>query len=376
MCNQKTKQDYTFMARALFLARKGIYTSKPNPRVGCILVKNNAIIAEGWHRRAGQRHAEIEALKRTENAQDATAYVTLEPCSHDGKTAPCATALIKAGVARVVIAMQDPNPLVAGKGIILLEQAGINVSCGTLETEAKQLNKGFIARMINAKPYVTSKLAMSLDGRTAMSSGASKWITSTAARQDVQKLRAASCAVLTGIETVLADDPSMNVRMDNVDVKQPICVILDSSLRMPVSAGLLALKRRVIILTCSTEQQKIDALQQAGAEVYYLDADANQRLDLQKVLTFLAQQEINNVLIEAGSVLNGAMMQQGLIDECIVYMAPSILGDNARGLFAMPNVSKITDKIQLQLIDMRKIGVDIRLHYKVQKQKIHKQVQK
>ncbi|WP_428352951.1 bifunctional diaminohydroxyphosphoribosylaminopyrimidine deaminase/5-amino-6-(5-phosphoribosylamino)uracil reductase RibD [Methyloprofundus sp.] len=365
MREQATAQDCEYMARALLLAKKGNYTTKPNPRVGCVLVKNNTIIAEGWHKRAGQGHAEVEALKQTKNAQGATAYVTLEPCSHYGRTAPCAEALIKAGVTRVVIAMQDPNPLVAGKGQALLEQAGISVCCGVLETEAQQLNKGFITRMLSGKPYVTSKLAMSLDGRTAMASGESKWITSPEARQDVQKLRAASGAVLTGIDTVLADDPSMNVRMENVDVEQPIRVILDSSLRTPVTAKLLALAGRTIILTCANEQLKIEALEQVGAEVYHLEADTKGRLDLQEVLIFLAQQQVNDVLIEAGSVLNGAMLQQGLIDECIVYMAPSILGASGRGLFAMPDVVEMADKIQLQFVDMRKISMDIRLHYKV-----------
>ena len=368
MRDQATQQDCVFMARALLLARKGSYTTKPNPRVGCVLVKNNEIIAEGWHVRAGQGHAEVEALKHTQNAQGATAYVTLEPCFHYGRTPPCADALIKAGVARVVVAMQDPNPLVAGKGLALLEQAGIRVSSGVLEAEAKQLNKGFINRMLYAKPYVTSKLAMSVDGRTAMASGESKWITSAEARQDVQKLRAASGAVLTGIDTVLADDPGMNVRLDNIDVVQPVRVILDSSLRTPVSAKLLALEGRSVILTCSVDQQKIEALEQAGAEVYHLASDLKGRLDLQEVLAFLAEQQINDVLIEAGSVLNGAMMQLGLIDECIIYMAPSILGASGRGLFSMPDVSVMADKIQLQFVDMRKIGLDLRLHFKVQNQ--------
>ena len=368
MRDQATQQDCVFMARALLLARKGCFTTKPNPRVGCVLVKNNEIIAEGWHMRAGQGHAEVEALKHTQNAQGATVYVTLEPCFHYGRTPPCADALINAGVARVVVAMQDPNPLVAGKGLALLEQAGIRVSSGVLEAEAKQLNKGFIYRMLYAKPYVTSKLAMSVDGRTAMASGESKWITSAEARQDVQKLRAASGAVLTGIDTVLADDPGMNVRLDNIDVVQPVRVILDSSLRTPVSAKLLALEGRSVILTCSVDQQKIEALEQAGAEVYHLASDLKGRLDLQEVLAFLAEQQINDVLIEAGSVLNGAMMQQGLIDECIIYMAPSILGASGRGLFSMPDVSVMADKIQLQFVDMRKIGLDLRLHFKVQNQ--------
>lgn len=373
MIDPATQQDELFMARALLLARNGLYTTKPNPRVGCVLVKNNTIIAEGWHERAGQGHAEVEALKRVENAHGATAYVTLEPCFHYGRTPPCAEALIRAGVVRVVVAMQDPNPLVAGKGLALLKQAGIKVRKGVLEAEAKQLNKGFIKRMRKAQPYVTSKLAMSVDGRTAMASGESKWITSPEARRDVQKLRAASGAILTGVETVLADDPGMNVRMENVDVEQPIRVILDSRLRTPSTAKLLGLDGRTIILTCSVEQYKIDTLKQAGAEVYFIAADNLGRVDLEQVLSFLAEQQINDVLVEAGSVLNGAMMQQGLIDECIVYMAPSIIGASGRGLFAMPDVSAMADKIQLQFVDMRKIGRDIRLHFNVQRQSVQKQ---
>jgi len=358
--------DEVFMARALLLAKKGLYTTQPNPRVGCVLVKNNKIIAEGWHQRAGQGHAEIEALKKTETAQEATAYVTLEPCSHFGRTAPCADALIKAGVARVVVAIQDPNPLVAGKGLYLLEKAGVEVVCGVLEGEAKILNQGFITRMLTGKPYVLSKLAMSLDARTAMASGESQWITSPLARADVQKLRAASGAVLTGVATVLADNPSLTVRLQDVEVEQPIRVILDSTLKTPVTAKILALAGRTLILSCSEDKQKIEALSQAGAEVYTLPAKQG-RLDLEAVLCFLGEQQINDVLVEAGSVLNGALMEQGLIDECIVYMAPSLLGASGRGLFEMPTITQMVDKKQLQFVDMRKVGVDIRLQYKVQK---------
>lgn len=365
MPEQTTRQDCVFMARAMILARRGIYTTKPNPRVGCVLVRHNEIIAEGWHVRAGQGHAEVEALKQTKDAQGTTAYVTLEPCSHYGRTAPCAEALINAGVSRVVVAMLDPNPLVAGKGVKLLTQAGIRVSTGVLENDARELNKGFISRMLTAKPYVISKLAMSLDGRTAMASGESKWITSPQARQDVQKLRAECAAVLTGVNTILADDPGLNVRILDTDVEQPVRVILDSSLRTPVTAKLLSLPGRSIILTLSEDVQKIKKFEQAGAEVYGVPADAYGRLDLQQVLVFLAEQQINDVLVEAGSVLNGAMLEQGLINECIIYMAPCVLGARGRGLFAMPNVSLMKDKKHMQLLDSRKVGVDLRLHYKV-----------
>jgi len=367
MAKRQAEQDSLFMARALYLAKKGSYTTKPNPRVGCVIVKDSEIIAEGWHVRAGQGHAEVEALKNIQDAQGATAYVTLEPCSHYGRTPPCAEALMKAGVARVVIAMQDPNPLVAGKGVALLEQAGINVDCGVLESEAQALNRGFVTRMITAKPYVISKMAMSLDGRTAMASGESKWITESQARHDVQKLRAASCCVLTGVGTVLADDPSMNVRLEGVEVEQPLRVILDSQLCTPTSAKLLALAGRTLILTCSDEQNKVEALTQAGAEVYKIARNDQGRVDLNAVLLFLAKQQVNELLVEAGSVLNGALMEQNLIDECTVYIAPSILGSSGRGLCDMPHITRMAEKKNLTLLDVRKVGVDLRLQYKVQK---------
>jgi diaminohydroxyphosphoribosylaminopyrimidine deaminase/5-amino-6-(5-phosphoribosylamino)uracil reductase len=360
-----TELDSLFMARAMQLAKQGQYTTKPNPRVGCVLVRDGKVIAEGWHSRAGQGHAEVEALKNAQDANGATAYVTLEPCSHYGRTPPCAEALVKAGVARVVIAMQDPNPLVAGRGVAMLKQQGIEVLSGVLEAEAQALNQGFVTRMLTNKPYVLSKLAMSLDGRTAMASGESKWITSPEARQDVQKLRAASGAIVTGVETVLADDPGMNVRMQGVQVEQPLRVILDSSLRTPVAAKLLSLAGRTLILTCLADTQKTTLLQQAGAEVHCLKANQQGRLDLEVVLQFLAAQQVNDVLIEAGSILNGALLEQGLLDECIVYMAPSILGASGRGLFTMPNVHLMADKKRLQFVDMRKVGVDLRLQYKV-----------
>jgi len=226
-------KDAVYMSRALMLARRGENTTDPNPRVGCVLVKQDAIIAEGWHRKAGLAHAEIDALSKVDDARGATAYGTLEPCSHVGKTGPCCDALISAGVERVVVAMQDPNPLVSGKGVQRMKDAGIQVDCGVLQADALALNRGFIKRMTTGLPWLRSKLAMSLDGRTAMASGESQWITSAESRLDVQRLRAESSVVLTGINTVLADDPSMNVRLDK-EVIQPIRVILDSQLQMPL----------------------------------------------------------------------------------------------------------------------------------------------
>lgn len=356
---RSTQQDAIYMARAIGLAKKGLYTTDPNPRVGCVLVKDNVVIGEGWHVKAGQGHAEIEALKAVSDAKGATAYVTLEPCSHHGRTPPCCDALIKAGVSRVVAAMQDPNPLVAGRGLERLKAAGIEVSCSILEQDAQALNRGFIKRMTENRPFVRSKLAMSLDGRTAMASGESKWITSAEARSDVHKLRAQSSAILTGISTVLADDPALNARLGD-EVVQPIRVVLDSQLKMPVTARMASLSGRSLILTCSQDKQRRQALQQAGFEVYGL-AENEGRLDLNAVLDFLASQQINEVLVEAGAVLNGALLAENLVDEWIVYMAPCVLGDQGRGLFTVPGLQQMSDKKSFHLCDVRQVGPDLKL---------------
>ena len=353
------RQDAFYMARALQLAKKGRYTTDPNPRVGCVLVRDDVVIGEGWHVKAGFGHAEVEALKNVQDTQGATAYVTLEPCSHHGKTPPCCDALISAGINRVVAAMQDPNPLVAGRGLDKLKAAGIEVSCGVLQEDAITLNRGFIKRMTENRPFVRSKMAMSLDGRTAMASGESKWITSAEARADVHRLRAESSAILTGINTVLADDPSLNARV-NFEVVQPHRVVLDSELNMPVTAQMAKLPGRSLILTCSPDERKRQDLQEAGFEVYRL-AGKNGRLDLPEVMGFLAVQQINEVLIEAGAILNGALLMENLIDELIVYMAPSILGDQGRGLFHLPSMMTMADKKMLKLLDVRQVGVDLRL---------------
>jgi diaminohydroxyphosphoribosylaminopyrimidine deaminase/5-amino-6-(5-phosphoribosylamino)uracil reductase len=354
-------RDAFFMARAIHLAKKGRYTTDPNPRVGCVLVRNDVVIGEGWHVKAGLGHAEVEALQNVQDAKGATAYVTLEPCSHHGRTPPCCDALIKAGVSRVVVAMQDPNPLVSGSGLAKLKAAGIEVSCGVLQEDALALNRGFIKRMTENRPFVRSKLAMSLDGRTAMASGESKWITSDAARADVHRLRAESSAILTGINTVLADDPALNARVD-WDVEQPVRVVLDTQLKMPVTAQMARLSGRSLILTCSQDERKQYTLQQAGFEVYQL-ANSNGRLDLHEVMNFLAQQQINELMVEAGSILNGALLIEGLVDEWVVYMAPCILGDQGRGLFNLPGLQRMADKKQLKLRDVRQIGSDLKLTY-------------
>lgn len=353
------RQDSFYMAKAMALAKKGRYTTDPNPRVGCVLVKDNKIIAEGWHKRAGQGHAEINALEQVTDVKGSTAYVTLEPCSHYGKTPPCCEALINANIARVVVAMQDPNPLVAGKGLEKLQQAGIEVGCGVLEADAKLLNQGFIKRMTQGFPFIRSKLAMSLDGRTAMASGESQWITGDKARQDVQRLRAASSAILTGINTVLADDPSLNARLET-EVLQPMRVVLDSRLQMPCDAKMRLLEGRCLILTCSEDKIKKKALERAGFEVFVL-AEQKGHLDLKAVFLFLAKQQINEVLVEAGAILNGALLEAGLVDEWIIYMATVILGDQGRGLFNMPTLQVMADKKELHLKQTRQIGNDLKL---------------
>ena len=356
---RSVSQDTFYMARAIQLAKNGHYTTDPNPRVGCVLVRNDVVIGEGWHAKAGLGHAEVEALKNIQDATGATAYVTLEPCSHQGKTPPCCDALIKAGVSRVVVAMQDPNPLVSGRGLEKLKAAGCEITCGVLQEDALALNRGFIKRMTENRPFVRSKLAMSLDGRTAMASGESKWITSAEARADVHRLRAESSAILTGINTVLADDPALNARVD-WDVVQPVRVVLDSDLNMPVTARMAKLAGRSLILTCSQDEKKRQALQSVGFEVYQL-ADKNSRLDLHAVMDFLAQQQINELLIEAGPVLNGALLAEGLVDEWVVYMAPCILGDQGRGLFTVPGLQSMADKKSLHLCDVRQVGPDLKI---------------
>lgn len=354
--------DAGYMARALQLARKGLYTTDPNPRVGCLLVKNGEIIAEGWHYQAGQAHAEVDALAKltdSHQAQGATAYVTLEPCSHHGRTGPCCDALIAAGIRRVVVAMQDPNPLVAGDGLKRMLGAGVEVSCGLLQQEAEQINRGFIKRMTCGLPFVRSKLAMSLDGRTALANGQSQWITSKQARQDVQFFRAESSAIVTGVDTVLADDPSLNARVD-FEVKQPVRVVLDSWLRMPLSAKMLQLPGETWVMTCSEDQVKQQALQEVGCKVFRVDAK-HDRVDLQQAFRLLAEQQINNVWVEAGATLNGALLDTDLVDEWLVYMAPCVLGDQARGLFHFPELQSMADKKAFHINEFIRVGPDLRL---------------
>lgn len=364
--------DEYYMAMAINLAKKGWYTTHPNPRVGCILVRNQQILSKGWHEYAGQGHAEVNALanlKKGGHAQGATAYVTLEPCSHYGKTPPCSDALIEAGIKRVVIGMVDPNPLVAGDGVKRLKDNGIEVKTGVLESEAKALNPGFIQRMVSQRPKIRCKMAMSLDGRTAMASGESKWITSVEAREDVQRLRAESSAILTGIGTVLADDPSMNIRSETFAsiVRQPERIILDSQLRVPVTAKMFTLDGQIVICTAhsSREQtEKVRALESQGASLHYLDSeqlDGRQQLSLTELKAFMVQRQYNDVLLEAGSVLTGSMLKVGLVDELIVYMAPHLMGSEARGLFHLPGLNRMSDRINLDIQDIRAVGKDFRI---------------
>jgi len=358
--------DRQYMSRALYLAGKAIYTTAPNPNVGCVIVKDDQIVGEGWHEKAGEAHAEINALKQAgEQAQGATAYVTLEPCCHHGKTPPCSDALIQAKVKRVVVAMVDPNSKVAGKGLLQLEQAGIIVEKGLLEEQAMQLNAGFIKRMKTGLPFVRCKLAMSLDGRTAMASGESKWITSPAARDDVQHLRARSGAILTGVGTVLADDPSMTVRLDGVET-QPLRIVVDTNLSMPANAKMLKEPGRTVLMTCSSDEDIAALLKSKGAEIYSMPY-CNSSVDLTSVLQQLAEMQINDVLLETGATLSGAMLQAGLIDELIIYIAPVLMGNNARGLFALPGLEKMQDKIELDITEQRMVGQDIRIIAKVRK---------
>lgn len=361
-----TSADHYYMTRALRLARRGLTTTDPNPRVGCVLVKNDEIVGEGWHERAGEAHAEIHALARAgDNASGATAYINLEPCCHHGRTPPCSQALIDAGVARVVAAMQDPNPLVTGKGLLQCRDAGIETDSGVLEQQANELNCGFIMRMARGRPYIRVKMAMSLDGRTAMASGESQWITSEAARRDVHHLRARSSAILTGIGTVKADDPSLTVRLEDeagFEFQAPLRVVLDPELEIDASARLLQDSSNTLIITAKGRKAVCSDL----GSVEIIEVDGNdQGLDLQQVMQLLAQREINELMVETGATLAGALIAAGLADELVIYMAPQLMGDQARGLFNIPGLTTMKDRVQLQIVDIRAVGNDWRITAKV-----------
>lgn len=362
-------QDELYMARALKLAARGRFTTHPNPNVGCVIVKDGEIVGEGFHYRAGEPHAEVHALRMAgEQAQGATAYVTLEPCSHHGRTPPCCEALIAAGVSRVVAAMQDPNPQVAGRGLYRLQQEGVDVSHGLMMNEAEALNKGFLKRMRTGFPWIQLKMGASLDGRTAVASGESQWITSPQARRDVQRLRAQSHAILTSSATVLADDPALTVRWDELNadtqalypqenLRQPLRIVIDSQNRVTPQHRIVEQAGETLFArTREDERQWPENVRML------LVPEHNGRLDLVVLMMLLGKQQINSIWVEAGSTLAGALLEAGLVDELIVYIAPKLLGSDARGLCVLPGLEKLEQAPHFKFNEIRHVGPDICLH--------------
>lgn len=354
--------DHAFMARALQLARRGLYGATPNPRVGCVMVRDGRVIGEGWHEKAGLPHAEAVALAATvaagETARGATAYVTLEPCSHFGRTPPCADALIAAGVARVVAAMQDPNPLVAGQGLAKLAAAGIEIASGLLEGEARELNIGFVSRMTRGRPWLRLKVAASVDGKTALNNGISQWITGAAARCDGHAWRARSCAVLTGVGTVKDDNPRLTVR-EVQTTRQPLRVVIDSRLETPLDAAVLE-GGNVLIAAAQDDADRGAALRAVGAEIVVLP-NAQGKVALGDLLQELGRRGINEVLAEAGSRLNGSLLREGCVDELLIYQAPILIGDAARGMFGLAELTDLAGARQLHIVERRMVGADCRI---------------
>ncbi|MBD8188037.1 bifunctional diaminohydroxyphosphoribosylaminopyrimidine deaminase/5-amino-6-(5-phosphoribosylamino)uracil reductase RibD [Pseudomonas viridiflava] len=368
LLTEQAALDVHYMARALELARKGLYSTHPNPRVGCVIVREGQIVGEGWHALAGEPHAEVHALRQAgEQARGATAYVTLEPCSHHGRTPPCADALVNAGVTRVVASMQDPNPEVAGRGLLRLMTAGIAVQCGVLEAEARALNKGFIKRMETGQPYVRIKLAMSLDGRTAMASGESQWITGPEARSAVQRLRAQSSVVLTGADTVLADKARLTVRPDELGLnaeltalaaaRAPLRVLIDGRLRVPLDAPFFQ-AGSALVATCAAASAR-GRYHDEGHEIVAM-ADSAGHVDLRKLLTELGTRGVNEVLVEAGPRLAGAFTRLGLVDEFQIFIAGKFLGSSARPLLDLP-LAQMSEALELNIVEMRAVGNDWRV---------------
>ena len=355
--------DQPYMAQALRLAERGLYSTSPNPRVGCVIVRDGVVVGEGWHQRAGEAHAEVNALQQADTAaRGATAYVTLEPCSHHGRTPPCTEALLAAGIRRVVAAMADPNPLVAGRGLAQLQAAGVAVDVGLMADEAHELNIGFVSRMTRQRPWVRLKAAASLDGKTALQNGESQWITGPQARQDGHCWRARACAILSGIGTVRKDDPQLNVR--GVDTpRQPLKVIVDSRLELSPAARLLEAGDVLLVSAgqaVAEVAERAAALRERGAEI--LDfPDGKGRVDLLALLHELARRGLNEVHVEAGSRLNGALLAAGLVDEVLLYLAPCLLGDTAQGLFALPALESLTGKHQLAIRAAERLGDDLRV---------------
>lgn len=362
--NSLTTPDAVFMAEAIALAKAGLYTTSPNPRVGCVIVNNGVVVGRGAHLKAGEAHAEVFALQEAGKLSvDATVYVTLEPCSHHGKTAPCADALIKANVSRVVVAMQDPNPLVSGQGIASLREHGIQVDVSCMEHEATILNAGFIKRMTQKMPFVRAKIAASLDGKTALNNGQSQWITGEEARLDVQFWRAQSCAIVTGIGTVLADNPSLNVRLSNPE-RQPLRVIVDSQLQTPSYAQLLQNITEfnpVLIVYAQDKNERAVSLKATGARLMALPMEGSIKVDLTALMAHLAMQGINEVLLEAGQKLNGGFLQAGLIDAYILYYAPKFMGQDARAMFNIEELTNMQSLPTIKIDDVMLVGKDIRV---------------
>jgi diaminohydroxyphosphoribosylaminopyrimidine deaminase/5-amino-6-(5-phosphoribosylamino)uracil reductase len=352
------------MARALELAGRGLYTTAPNPRVGCVVVRDGVILGEGWHEKAGGPHAEVNALREAgARARGGTAYVTLEPCAHHGRTPPCVDALLGAGVARVVAAMKDPHSH-AGNGLAVLAEKGVAVASGLLEDEARELNVGFVARLTRGRPWVRMKIAASLDGKTALSNGRSQWITGEAARRDGHHWRARACALLTGIGTVNDDDPRLTVREVRT-TRQPLRVVVDSRLETPLTARVLE-GGNVLVAAAREHRDRIAALEERGAEVVILPNAAG-KVELPDLFRELARRELNEIHVEAGQKLNGSLLGEGMVDELVIYLAPSVIGDAARGMFNLPELTDLSGARRLAIRDLRLIGDDVRVVARVER---------
>lgn len=351
--------DEHYMARSLRLAARGLFTTTPNPRVGCVIVRDGAIVGEGFHERAGEPHAETHALRAAgSRAAGATVYLTLEPCSHHGRTPPCADALVAAGVRRVVAAMGDPNPRVAGEGFARLRAAGVQVATGLLEEDARELNVGFVARMTRGRPWVRLKVAASLDGKTALGNGTSQWITGEAARADAHRWRARACAVLTGIGTVKADDPQLTVRAVDTP-RQPLRVLVDSRLEVAPGARIFD-GGGALVFAAVADRAKIAALRDRGVEVAVLP-NASGKTALGEVMRELARRELNEVHVEAGFKLNGSLVAAGVVDELVVYLAPSLIGESGQGMFNLPVIGDLAERRRLAWRDVQRLGSDLRV---------------
>ena len=351
--------DFEFMARALRLAERGLYTTTPNPRVGCVLVKDGRVVGEGWHERAGEPHAEVVALKAAgAAAEGATAYVSLEPCAHQGRTPPCSDALIATKVARVVAAMQDPNSQVEGKGLQKLRDAGIRVEVGLMEEQARELNIGFVSRMTRGRPWMRVKIAASLDGKTALKNGVSQWVTGPDARRDGHHWRARACAVMTGIGTLKDDDPRLTVR-DVPTTRQPLRIVVDSRLRITPQAKIFD-GGPVLIATATHDAAKARLLEDKGASVVVLP-NAESKVDLSKLAEHLAAMGLNEVLVEAGLNLNSALRRAGVVDELLLYLAPHLLGNAGRGMLDLGELTTMDQRLQLEIRETRTIGPDMRI---------------